>query len=321
MFKTLDDKWIFRVIESMDRLGLEYENLTMDQVGERYPIFNDRKSYAPIRRPEDPEFGKSEGRDLPGALWYPSGGYVNDPKLSTQNVQFAAASSGAEFLFNTRITGVEKENGRVRGVGIENGDVIDAPVVINAAGPHSFVINRMAGVEGGMKIRTRALRHEVAHVPSPAGFDAEAFGCPTSDRDIGCLQPSGDGQPHSHRQRGSALRPPGVGLRPGPLQHGPDQSGRGSGLPGLRCASRIWESPTGSRGWWTSTMSRMTGAPFMTNRISRGFTCALGPAETSIKVRLLWGKMMARLIEDCEGGRDHDGGPDPVPSGTYGSHH
>ena len=58
-------------------------------------------------------------------------------------------------------------------------------MVVNAAGPHSFVINEMAGVIGGMKIKTRALRHEVIHLPAPAGVDYEAIGCPSSDSDVG----------------------------------------------------------------------------------------------------------------------------------------
>src|SRR5436309_4756049 len=48
---------------------------------------------------------------------------------------------------------------------------IDAPIVVNVAGPHSFVINRMAGVEDDMNVKTRALRHEVHHVPAPPDFD------------------------------------------------------------------------------------------------------------------------------------------------------
>ncbi len=40
-------------------------------------------------------------------------------------------------------------------------------IVVNVAGPHSYLINRMAGVEEGMKIKTRALRQEVCHVPAP----------------------------------------------------------------------------------------------------------------------------------------------------------
>ena len=35
-----------------------------------------------------------------------------------------------------------------------------------------------------MNIKTRALRHEVAHVPSPEGFDFEHDGCVFSDSDI-----------------------------------------------------------------------------------------------------------------------------------------
>jgi sarcosine oxidase subunit beta len=39
------------------------------------------------------------------------------------------------------------------------------------------------GVLEGMNIKTKALRHEVHHVPSPEGFDFEKDGCHTSDGD------------------------------------------------------------------------------------------------------------------------------------------
>ena len=73
--------------------------------------------------------------------------------------------------------------------------------MVNVAGPHSFLINRMAGVEDTMKVKTRALRHEVHHVPAPPDFDFEADGFHTSDGDTGLLPPR-VGQPHPHRQRG-----------------------------------------------------------------------------------------------------------------------
>ena len=69
------------------------------------------------------------------------------------------------------------------GVTLDDGSEIDAKIVVNVAGPHSFVINRMAGVEDGMKIKTKALRHEVHHVPSPPGFDYERDGHHVSDGD------------------------------------------------------------------------------------------------------------------------------------------
>ena len=69
------------------------------------------------------------------------------------------------------------------GVTLDDGSEIDAKIVVNVAGPHSFVINRMAGVEDGMNIKTKALRHEVHHVPSPPGFDYENDGHHVSDGD------------------------------------------------------------------------------------------------------------------------------------------
>ena len=83
----------------------------------------------------------------------------------------AAEAAGAKFRFNAAVTEIPRRGGRVDGVVLEGGEHIAATVVVNVAGPHSFKINRMADVEGGMRIKTKALRHEVAHVPPPAGFD------------------------------------------------------------------------------------------------------------------------------------------------------
>ena len=77
-------------------------------------------------------------------------------------------------------------NGRVAGITLKDGTEIDAPIVINVAGPHSFIINRLAGVEKGMNIKTRALRQEVAHAPAPEGLDYEGTAPLISDGDIGC---------------------------------------------------------------------------------------------------------------------------------------
>jgi len=101
------------------------------------------------------------------------------------NVQVAAEAHGAEFQFNRTVVDILKENNRIYGIALEDDDIIEAPVVINAAGPHSFVINEMAGVIDGMNIKTRALRHEVVHLPAPADVDYEAIGCPSSDSDVG----------------------------------------------------------------------------------------------------------------------------------------
>ena len=77
------------------------------------------------------------------------------------------------------------EEGRAAGVKLADGTEMLAPVVVNAAGPHSFKINRMAGVEEGMRIRTRALKREVCHVPAPKGLDFNVLGTMISDGDTG----------------------------------------------------------------------------------------------------------------------------------------
>jgi sarcosine oxidase subunit beta len=100
-------------------------------------------------------------------------------------VQIAAEKKGAVFKFNVEVKAIRQKNNRVSGVTLPDATQIDAPVVVNAAGPHSFIINRMAGVEEKNKIKTKALRHEVAYVPSPKGFDFEHNGFQVGDGDNG----------------------------------------------------------------------------------------------------------------------------------------
>ena len=76
--------------------------------------------------------------------------------------------------------------------------------MVNIAGPHSSVINKMAGVYDEMAIKTRALRHEVAHAGAP-GFDFEANGCVTSDSDISTYARPEHG---NHVLAGSKIRSP-----------------------------------------------------------------------------------------------------------------
>jgi len=71
-------------------------------------------------------------------------------------------------------------------VKLDDGTEIASPVVVNVAGPHSAVVNGMAGALDDMTIETKPLRQEVVHVPAPAGFDFESLGTVVSDSDIGC---------------------------------------------------------------------------------------------------------------------------------------
>jgi len=168
-----------------DELNIPYEIWDRKKLVERMPHFVDDSFYPP-KRPEDPAFGAPPSDKINESIvYFPCGGYINDATLSVHNIQRAAESKGATFLFNARVTAIKKEGGRVAGVTLQNGRLINAPVVVNAAGPHSYVINQLAGITDKMKIKTRPLRHEVHFVPSPSEFSYEERGLVVSDGDAG----------------------------------------------------------------------------------------------------------------------------------------
>lgn len=167
-----------------EQLDIPFETLSVEQLGERFPWL-DHGLYGPPTRPDDEAFWKEATGSLTGAIFTPDGGYVSDPQLSCHNLQRGAEALGARFEFNTEVTAINSVDGAVTGVTLADGRVIEAPIVVNVAGPHSAVINKMAGVFEAMNIKTAALRHEVHHVPAPDGVDFMAGGVVGADDDVG----------------------------------------------------------------------------------------------------------------------------------------
>ena len=79
-----------------------------------------------------------------GAAWLPTDGYI-DPAQLTYALADGARQGGCRIFTNTRVTGIEVRDGRVRGVRTERGDVA-AAVVVDAGGMFAAEIARMAGV-------------------------------------------------------------------------------------------------------------------------------------------------------------------------------
>ena len=172
-----------KLIEIADELGIPYEIWPPDEMRRRVPII-DPGNYYPPRLPEDSTFGEPTG-EMQHVIFFPKAGFISDPQLATHNVQRAAEAHGARFLFSDRVTEVAKRNDQVSGVVTASGAAYESDVVVNAAGPHSYLVNELAGVTDGMSIKTRALRVEVAHIPSPEGYDFERNGIIGSDANIG----------------------------------------------------------------------------------------------------------------------------------------
>ena len=292
-----------------DAVGVDYEEWTMQQMQEHISIYCDDKFWPPSRPEDDENFMEPKGK-LEGVIFCPGGGYVNDPQLSTHNVQVACEAKGGEFRFNAKVVDVRSQDGKVLGVTLEDGTQIDAPVVLNAAGPHSFVVNAMAeGVLEGMNIKTKALRHEVHHVPSPEGFDFLNNGYHTSDGDnsiyfrpeVGNMILVGSEDPECDHQEWVA-DPDNFNRQITDAQYKAQVYRLARRIPSLRIPNKhigIADLYDCSDDW----------IPIYDKSELGGYYMAIGTSGNQYKNAPVVGSMMAELIDYCEKGNDHDAKP------------
>ena len=306
VMKTKLNDGLRKQLVFMDALNIPYEHRSNDQILENYPFY-DLTSFAPAKSLDDPKFGEPTGGQLDGAIFFPNGGYISDPQFSTRNIQLAAERTGATFLFNSRVKEIPVNNGRVEGVVLSDGTCINAPVVINVAGPHSSLINALAGADVDMKISTRALRQEVAHVPVPKGIDYSAVACVTSDSDAAV---------YTRPEVGNNIL---IGSEDPPcdthIYVDPDSSDTNF--------SNLWTLQAQRLGLRFPNLgipSKLKGCvdlydvtedwiPIYDRSCVEGYFMACGTSGNQFKNAPVVGKVMAELIEYCESGSNHDEDP------------
>ena len=166
-----------------DEIGIPYDILTADELRKKFPAL-DAGSYWPPKTIDDPAFGDDAVGELSG-LYDPLSGFMDDPMLAAHNLAHAAKQHGAEFLFHKEVSEITRDGDVVSGVVLKTGERFEAPIVINAAGPHAAAINRMAGVYDEMKVHHRPLRQEVFSPPAPKGFRLEDNAPVVADLDLG----------------------------------------------------------------------------------------------------------------------------------------
>ena len=306
VMKTKLNDGLRKQLAHLDALGIPYEHLSRERIVERFPFY-DLTSYGPAKRLEDPDFGTPTGGTVDGAVFFPNGGYISDPQLATQNIQRAAQRVGAEFLFNRRVVEIPTMADRVQGVVLDDGSRIEAPVVVNVAGPHSCKINALAGAEGDMRITTRALRQEVAHVPAPQGVDYAGLACVTSDSDAAI---------YTRPEIGNNIL---IGSEDPPCDEhrwvDPDDFDRNFSdqwtVQAQRLAQRFPSLGIPSRLQGCVDLYDVTEdwIPIYDRSCVGGFYMACGTSGNQFKNAPVAGKAMAALIEYCEAGDDHDSRP------------
>lgn len=307
VMKTELNGYLHNHLKYSRMLQCPVEQWSAEKISEELPLYN-LESFLPARHPEDPLFGQPNGARIEGGLYWPDAGYVTDPALSAQNLASAAQRHGARFRWGVEVAEILEGSGRTTGVRLSTGEVLEAPVVVNVAGPASSRINAMAGVLDDMTIKTRALRQEVVHVPAPEGYDFQRNGMMVSDSDIalycrpehgnhiliGSEDPECD--PHQwvdddtdyHREFTEqwttqalryAQRVPTLGI-----------PGKSRGIVDLYDASTDW-------------------LPIYDKSSLPGYYMACGSSGNQYKNAAIAGKMMAELIDYCEAGNDHDNEP------------
>ncbi|MCP3988608.1 MAG: FAD-binding oxidoreductase [Actinomycetia bacterium] len=295
------------VFQHFDAIGIPYETLTPDELTARIPAI-DTADLSPPKAIDDPAFGQPAGGRI-GGFVMTEAGFIDDPMLAAQNFMDAAIANGATLRLGAEVGAIVRALDRVGGVELADGERIESPVVVNAAGPASARMNRLAGVIGEMTIGHRPLRQEVHVVPAPEGFRLDDGGVMVADIGtgtyfrphlgrtilVGSTEPDCDplewvDDPDDFNDRPSvdwfqrntlrlASRIPSVGI---PL--------RPAGLAALYDASDDW-------------------VPIYDRTGLGGYFMACGTSGNQFKNAPLVGVFMAELIEAAAGGHDHDREP------------
>jgi sarcosine oxidase subunit beta len=314
LFKLEGEDHSSKCLKLFKEIGVEHEIWDQEKLKEMIPIYSHDQYDGTTRPDEDDHFWDKTGKKIEGAVYTPGSGYVSDPQLTSHNLQVAAEANGGEFLFNSEITEIRQQNGRVAGVTLKSGEQIDSPIIVNVAGPHSFVINRMADVEKEMNIKTRALRHEVHHVPSPEGYDFEKDGFHTSD---------GDNSIYFRPETGNTILIGSEDPLCDPKEWIADPDNYNQQVTEsqwkaqvYRCARRIPQLKIPSRTSGVVDLYDVSDdwLPIYDKSALKGFYMAIGSSGNQFKNAPVAGHCMAELIDACEKGQEHDSDPVKVKS-------
>ncbi len=101
------------------------------------------------------------------------------PVLACHDLAEACRRESAEVRYRAPVTAVRTAGGAVRGVELAAGTTVDAPVVVNAAGPWCNLLNALAGVEVGWRLvptRIQVLHRDLPPELLPLPFVGDASG-------------------------------------------------------------------------------------------------------------------------------------------------
>lgn len=292
------------VLGLFDEVGVPYQRWSAAELAAHLPHL-DTGRYHPPRRVEEEAFWQdAQGRV--GGFYTPDAGFVDDPAFAAHNLVVAAQRHGARLALRAEVVAVRREEGRVAGVVLADGTRVEAPVVVNAAGPHSGRINTLAGVLDDFAVTTRPLRQEVHHLPGPAGPGALPF---VADLDLGTYfrpTPTGEvlvGGTEPECDPLEWLEDPDVLLdHVTPRVYEAQAYRAARRIPGLS----VPPTPRGVVGVYDVATDWV---PIYDRTSLPGFYVAIGTSGNQFKNAPVIGRFLATIVEATEAGHDHDADP------------
>ncbi|MDH3295773.1 MAG: FAD-binding oxidoreductase [Acidimicrobiia bacterium] len=293
-----------------DAIGIPYEILDHAEV-DRWPTAIDTRKFGPPARLDDLDdpFWGEPSTHFDQIMVMGNTGYVPDPQLAAQNLYTAALAEGVTFLFKREVVAITRDDsgGRVSGVTLADGEPLEAPIVVNIAGPHSAKVNAMAGVEGEMVRSGRALRREVYLGPAPDGYDNDN-GFLGGDFDVGV---------YYRPERGGNIMIGSVEpecdelewVDPDSFDETVDEDEFQQAM--MRASRRLPDLaiPHSKRGLVSLYDATEDWTPIYDRSSLDGFYMACGTSGNQFKNAGVVGHLMAELITAVEGGHDHDAKP------------
>ena len=308
-------------------LGIPVDELSADDIRARFPSV-DPARLGPPTVADDPRFWDEPTGEI-GGYWVPDSGYVSDPQLAASNLAHAAASIGVEFVWATEVTAVGRDDRRLTSLTLTSrrGEVreVRPQVVVNAAGPWSAKLNRMADVLGDFNTSTRPLMQEVISLPAPEGFGVGDGGTSVTDPDfatyfrahgahtviVGGMEPPCDeliylDDPDEAAEQVSAATWELQSLRVARRLHGTTIPSQPRGIVGVYDVTEDW-------------------IPIYDRTSLDGWFVAIGTSGHGFKQAPFVGELIAALVDAVTQGHDHDADPIRVRAswtgGTVGLGH
>jgi sarcosine oxidase subunit beta len=296
-----------RVASLFATVGIPCELFDAAGVRRSFPYLDTGRYYPPKAVDDEAFYADADGEI--DAFYTREGGFIDDPALAAHNLHHAAAAEGALALFRREVVGVRRSGDHVTGIALHDGTEIDAPTVVNAAGPHSARVNAIAGVGGDFRVSTRPLRQEVFVVAAPEGYSVEAPSPFVADVDLGI---------YFRPLAGGDLLVGGMEPACDPLEWVDDPDDWSAAPTGAAFTSQVMrlarrlpgvQVPMRPRGVVGLYDVADDWIPIYDRTDLDGFYVAIGTSGNQFKNAPVVGQLMRALIDSCESGVDHDRTP------------